>query len=116
MSDEDEVKRLQRLRDKQVGARDARAKADRKRAKVMQSRPRAQLSLSQELKNMPAKYMWPFPGAIIGFLMGVFIGWLAQATFGINATEIVALLVAFMGALIGFMLGRIRDEGHEGWR
>jgi len=116
MSDEDEVKRLQRLRDQQVRARDVRAKADRRRAQAMRSHPKARLSFTEEINKMPAKYTWPFPGAVIGFLIGAFIGWLAQATFGIYATEIVSLLMAFMGALIGFMLGRVRDEGHENWR
>ena len=116
MSKEDEeIERLRRLRDKQVTGRDARARADRKRAQTLQSRKK-KISFSEEFNNLPAKYTWPFVGAPIGFLMGIFIGWLAQATFQINAIEITALLVAFVGAFVAFMLGRIRDSGHEDWK
>jgi uncharacterized transporter YbjL len=113
---DDEAERLARLRDQQVSKRDARAAADHRRAKSMSARPRGKLSLSEEIKNMPKKYTWPIIGVPVGFGLGLFIGLIVELTFHIRASEVVALLVAFMGGLIAFMLGRIRDSGREGWR
>ncbi|HLF00509.1 MAG TPA: hypothetical protein VI547_00940 [Anaerolineales bacterium] len=113
---DDESERLARLRDRQVSKRDARAASDRRRAKSMAAKPRGKLSVIEEIKKMPNKYTWPIIGVPIGFGLGLFIGLIVELSFGIRASEIVALLVAFMGGLIAFMLGRIRDSGRENWR
>jgi hypothetical protein len=116
-NDDDETRRLERLRDRQVAGRDARAKADRRRAHALGSRPRQKLSLAQEIQNMPAKYTWPFIGAPIGLGLGMFIGWLIEATAHLNnAYEVMTLLGAFLGGFIAFALGRVRDSGREDWK
>ena len=115
MSEPDEVERLRRLREQQIGARDPTAKA-RRHYDIVGRRPRPKFSVTEELQHLPAKVTWIFYGALIGLVLGVAIGWVVDLMFQVGCVEYIAFFLTLWGGIVGRLVGQARDSGREDWR
>ncbi len=115
MSERDEIERLRRLREQQIGARDPTVKA-RRHYEIVGKRSRPAFSLTEELRQLPAKVTWIFWGALIGLLGGVAVGLVIDVMFRVNIVEYIAVFFLLWGGVVGRILGKARDAGREDWR
>jgi VIT1/CCC1 family predicted Fe2+/Mn2+ transporter len=102
--------RLQRLREKQIGARDPLAKRRKVDAKVAARRRVTVKRFSvRDLTQIPHKYVWALIGAILGVLVVIFL-----PHFWPDPRAILVALVALLFLVaLGFMLGRAMDTRDE---
>ncbi len=114
MSEQEELERLRRLREQQLGARDPEVK-QRAYASRMAKRYKPNY-FSDILKDPPYKVRWALGGVVIGFLLGLFIGFIVDYTFQSQWIGYIAFGLLVWGAIVGFIMGRGRDSGNEGWR
>jgi uncharacterized protein YacL len=107
----DELERLQRLRERQLSARDPRAKERRTQRKVAARRRklRKRLTLKDILLDIP--YKWQ--GVIIGAIIGVIISIVLTLTVESSWVELLGLLAVLFIAMIGFVIGQALDAREE---
>jgi len=115
MSEQDEIERLRRLREQQIGARDPTAKA-RRHYEIVGNRPRPTFSLVEEIKLLPAKVTWVFYGAVIGLIAGIAIGLVVDMMFKFGCAGYLAIFLMLWGGIVGRILGKARDSGREDWQ
>jgi hypothetical protein len=115
MSEQDEIERLRRLREQQIGARDPAAKA-RRHYEIVGHRPRPTFSLMEEIKLLPAKVTWIFYGAVIGLIVGFAVGLVVDMMFQFGCAGYIAIFLMLWGGVVGRILGKARDSGREDWQ
>jgi hypothetical protein len=111
MSNQDEIERLRRLREKQLKARDPLAKQRKIDRQVAARRRKKQKSFSVGgmIRDMP--YKWR--GAIIGAVIGMGISIILTMVLTSKWTDIIGLLIVVFLTIIGLMFGQAFDAREE---
>jgi hypothetical protein len=107
----DEIERIQRIRDQQIRARDPRAR-DRKRQQKVRARYREEtFSFQDVLRNIPAKW-W---GMIIGGIIGLVVAIALNKAIEIEASwmEYVGYVIVLFGIVLGRGVGAAMDWSEE---
>ncbi len=110
---DDEIRRLQRLRDEQLSARDptAKVRATQQRLAARRRSTRKKASVWTVIQDLPAKWLWMIVGLLVGLAVAVIINIIAQAQWA----QIVGGVVVVFGLVAGRVMGAIRDWGDEDW-
>ena len=110
---DDEIRRLQRLRDEQLRTRDPTAKERAKQRRIAARRrsTRKKTTVWTVITDFPAKWLLMIVGALIGLLIALIINILVQAQWA----QIVGGVVVVFGLVVGRVLGAVRDWGDEDW-
>ena len=102
--------RLQRLREKQIGARDPLAKRRKVDAKVA---ARRRITVKRftvgELRQLPHKYAWAFFGAVLGVLVVIFLPYF----WADKKAMLISIVAFFFLVTVGFFFGRALDARDE---
>jgi len=102
--------RLQRLREKQISARDPHAKQRKVEAKVAARRRTTVKRFSlRMLSEIPHKYVWALVGAVLGVLVIIILPffWPDPRAY------LVALVALLFLVAVGYVLGRALDARDE---
>ena len=110
---EDEIRRLQRLRDEQLQARDPLAKehARQHRIATKHHSTRKKITAKSVILDFPAKWQYMVIGVLIGLLVALIINIFIQAQWA----QIVGGVLVVFGLVAGRVMGAIRDWGNEDW-
>jgi predicted histidine transporter YuiF (NhaC family) len=110
---EDEIRRLQRLRDEQLQARDPTAKerARQQRLVTKHRHTRKKITAKSVFLDLPAKWQYMLIGTLIGLLVALVINIVVQAQWA----QIVGGGLVVFGLVAGRVMGAIRDWGNEDW-
>lgn len=110
---EDEVRRLQCLRDEQLQTRDPTAKerARQQRLVTKHSHRRKKMTVKSILMDFPAKWQYMVIGTLIGLLVALVINILVQEPWA----QIVGGVLIVFGLVGGRLVGASRDWGNEDW-
>ncbi len=110
---EDEIRRLQRLRDEQLRARDplARERATHQRLSAKHRRTRKRTTVWDIIMDFPAKWLYMLIGLLIGVLMALVLNILIQASW----SQIVGGVLVVFGLVAGRVFGAIIDWKDEDW-
>jgi hypothetical protein len=102
--------RLQRLREKQIGARDPLAKRRRVDAKVAARRRTTVKRFSVgDLKQLPHKYTYALFGAVLGVLTVI----LLPFYWADSKALLISIVALFFLVTVGFFFGRALDTRDE---
>jgi len=71
MNDRDEIERIQRIRERQLAARDPKAKERAVQRKVAARYKKEPITVQDVVANIPAKWWGTIIGAIIGFILAL---------------------------------------------
>jgi hypothetical protein len=112
-SQDDEIERLKRLRERQLSDRDPRKRDKRFQYRVSQ-RPKKKLTVEDVLKDIPSKW-W---GMIIGGIIGIALAIVVNIALGEIASWIqyVGIIIVLSLVVLGRLLGAAvswREEDHE---
>lgn len=112
-SQEDEVRRLQRLRDEQLRDRDPNAKknAQYKRVVINYQSRQKRITLGSVINDLPAKFWF----MIIGGLLGVVLALVLLILIAEPWVKTVGLIAVLFGLVSGRVMGAARDWGSEDW-
>ena len=109
-SEEDEIRRIQRIREQQIGRRKP-VKADKQLSKAATRRKDwSKYSLGQAIRDMPAKWVYMLIGAAFGFLIAMIVWW---AFYQTAWAPYAALIIVLVCALVGRVFGLAEDFKHE---
>ncbi len=104
----DELERLKRLRDRQIGARDPMKKQDKIQRQVSaKAQNREKYTLSDALNDMPAKFTWMVAGGFIGLVVGGTIALVVKVPW----TPYLAIGLILFGLIAGAVAGNSVDMG-----
>lgn len=103
----DDVERLKRIRDRQVGLRDPQTTQQRLQHDIASRRRKSvkKFSSRQVVKEIPHKAR----GAVIGAFIGVLILAFAPLIVDSPWTDVIGILSIVMLAIFGFLMGRAMD-------
>jgi len=110
---EDEIRRLQRLRDEQLQARDPQAKA-RTRNQRLATKHRwvkKKTSVWEIIRDFPAKWYYMLIGLLITFPAAVLLNVLVNAPWTLTVGGVIVLF----GVVAGRVIGAVFDWRDEGW-
>jgi predicted histidine transporter YuiF (NhaC family) len=110
---EDEIRRLQRLRDEQLQARDPTAKerAQQQRLVARHHKTRKKITAKSVIQDFPAKWQFMVIGALIGLTVALIINIMFQAQWA----QIVGGVLVLFGLVAGRVMGAVKDWGKEDW-
>ena len=110
---EDEIRRLQRLRDEQLQARDPTAKerARQQRLVTKHRTTRQKITAKSVFLDFAAKWQYMVIGALLGLMIALIINILVQAQWA----QIVGGVLVVFGLVAGRVMGAIKDWGNEDW-
>ncbi len=110
---EDEIRRLQHLRQEQLNARDptARDRATQQRISKRHRRRKKRPTLKSIILDFPAKWLLMIIGGLIGVLIALIINMIVQDPWA----RIVGWILIVFGIVAGRMMGAVRDWGDEDW-
>ncbi len=107
----DEIERIQRIRDQQVRARDPRAR-DRKRQQKVSARYKEEtFSFQDLLKSIPTKWWGMIIGGIIGLVFAIVLNKVVETEA--SWMEYVWYVIVFFGVAIGRGVGAAMDWSEE---
>ena len=113
-SQNDEVERLRRLRERQIRLRDPKAKDRKVQHKVSARYKKEELTVEGVIRDIPGKWMGTILGAILGIILAVAFNLLVESeAFWI---EYVGYFLVAVCAILGRGLGAAmdwRDGDHE---
>ncbi len=108
----DEIERIQRIREQQIRARDPRA-TDRKRAqRIRTRRTHNKVTFGDAVRDIPGKWWGTILGGLIGLIAAMILGDMVKTSWVIYAE----FIIVFAGAVIGRTLGMVmdwREEDHD---
>jgi hypothetical protein len=112
-SEEDEVKRLQRLREQQLQARDPNAKkvAQYRRTVTNYQKRQKRMTVKSVISDLPAKFWFMLIGGLLGAVTALVLLILIQESW----VKAVAWIVILFGLVSGRVMGAARDWGDEDW-
>jgi uncharacterized membrane protein len=110
---EDEIRRLQRIRDEQLQARDptAKGRAQQQRLVKKHGHSRKKMTAKSIIMDFPAKWQFMVIGTLIGVLVALVLNIFVQAQWA----QIVGGVLIVFGLVAGRMMGAIKDWGNEDW-
>ncbi|MBN2002283.1 MAG: hypothetical protein JXA21_02905 [Anaerolineae bacterium] len=111
---EDELRRLQRLRDEQLRSRDPTAKdrATQQRLSARHRSSRKRITLTSIIRDFPFKWLLMIVGGLIGIVVAIIINLVIPNDPTVRA---VGIIIVIFGFVAGRMMGAIRDWGDEDW-
>ena len=112
-SQEDEIRRLQRLREQQLKSRDPTAKQTKQYQRTV-SRYRShqkKMTMKSIINDLPAKFWY----MVIGTLLGVVIALALNIFFPQPWVRMVSWVFVLFGLVGGRLVGAARDWGDEDW-
>ncbi len=111
---EDEIRRLQRLRDEQLRSRDPTAKdrATQQRLSARHRGSRKRITAKSVIRDFPFKWRLMVIGGIIGIVVAVIINLVMPND---PTIRVVGIILVVFGFVAGRVMGAIRDWGDEGW-
>ena len=103
----DEVERLKRIRDRQVGLRDPQTEQQRLQRGIASRRRKSvkEYSSRQVVREIPYKARGAVIGAFIGILILAFVPLIVDSPW----TDVLGILSIVMLAIFGFFMGRALD-------
>ncbi len=110
---EDEIRRLQRLRDEQLSSRDPTAKdrAKMQRISTRHRKSRQPLTVKRIIQDLPAKWLLMIIGGVIGVIVALIMNMIADDPW----VRIASYVVIVFGIVAGRVMGAVRDWGDEDW-
>ncbi len=115
---DDEIRRLRRLRERQLQARDpqAKIKATHKRLAKHHEKTKEKLTVRTFLRDMPLRIWYSFLGLLIGALLGLMIYAIADANLTpANWVKYLAIFLALFGFVVGRVVGAAMEWRSDGW-
>jgi len=108
---DDEIRRLQRLRERQLQARDPHAKQRKIDRRIADRRRRLEKreSFSSIFTDVPHKWQGVVVGVLIGAIISILLSLLVHAAW----TDVIGVALIVVFAIIGFYFGQaldVRDE------
>ena len=113
-SQNDEIERIKRLRERQIRLRDPRAKDHEIQHKIAQRYKPRKLTLASVIEDVPGKWWGMLFGAIIGLIIAITINVLVD--FPSYWMEWIIYLLVLIGGVTGRFLGAAMDwtdEDHD---
>ena len=112
-SSEDEIRRLQRLRDQQIRERDPTAKKVAQYQRTVSSYKQRQkkITLGSVIDDLPAKLLDMVIGTLLGIALAIVLRLIINEPW-INA---LGLILVVFGLVSGRVMGAARDWGDEDW-
>jgi hypothetical protein len=113
-SQNDEVERLRRLRDRQISLRDPKAKDHAIQHKIAQRYKPKKLTLASVIEAIPGRWIGMFFGGLFGLIIAIAINVLVD--FPAAWMEWIAYLLILVGVFLGRGLGAAMDwtdEDHD---
>jgi hypothetical protein len=107
----DEIERIQRIREQQIRARDPRARQRKIQRKISARRREEKFSFQDIVKNIPAKW-W---GMIIGGIVGLVVAIMFDQAVEIEESwvEYVGYVIVLAGVVLGRGVGAALDWSEE---
>ncbi len=114
MSDNDEIERLKRIRDRQIQLRDPQAKDREVQHRVASRYKKPELTVKSIIKDIPGKWMGTILGAIVGIIIAVALNLALdfEAAWMEYAIYLIVAICAAMGRALGAAMDW-REEDHE---
>jgi len=111
---DDELRRLQRLRDEQLRSRDPTAKdrATQQRISARHRGSQKRITAKSVIRDFPLKWRWMVLGGVIGILVAVIINLVVPNN---PIVQGVGVILVIFGFVAGRMMGAVRDWGDEDW-
>lgn len=112
-SQEDEVKRIQRLRDQQIRDRDPTAKktAQYRHAVAKYKKRQKRITLRSVINDLPAKIWFMVIGGLLGAVLAIALLILIDEPW----VKAVSWIIIIFGLVSGRVMGATRDWGNEDW-
>jgi hypothetical protein len=110
----DEIERIQRIREQQVRARDPRARARKTHQRISARRKEETFSFQDLLGSIPAKWWGMLIGGVVGLVLAIVLNKAVEAEA--SWMEYVWYVVVLFGVVIGRGVGAAMDwseEDHE---
>ena len=114
MSDQEEIERLKRIRDRQIRLRDPQAKDHEIQHRIASRYEKPKLTLESIIKDIPGKWMGMIVGGILGIIIAVTLN--VVLDFEVAWMEYALYLIVAICAAMGRALGAAmdwREEDHE---
>ena len=112
---DDEIRRLQRLREEQLQARDPKAKEQAQSQRIAarhHARQHKRITLKSIIMDFPMKWLLMIVGGLLGILVAVIINMVIPND---PVIQIVGYVAIVFGIVAGRVMGAIRDWGDEDW-
>lgn len=107
----EEIERLKRLRDRQIGARDPTIKDKQLHHTISARRKADRYTLKDAVKELQSKWTWMIGGAVIGLAFGVVF---SSAIPG-EWADVAGYFMIFAGAVVGRAVGAAVDSRSDDW-
>jgi hypothetical protein len=114
MSNQDEIERIRRLRERQLKQRDPKAKDNAVQHRIAQRYKPKKLTAADVIRDIPGKWLGTIFGALFGIIVAVAINLLVD--FPASWMEYVLYFLVLVCAVMGRGLGAAmdwRDEDHD---
>ncbi|HNT77163.1 MAG TPA: hypothetical protein PKH77_19300 [Anaerolineae bacterium] len=110
---DDEIRRLQRLRNEQLSSRDPTAKdrAKMQRISKRHHKSRQPFTIKRILRDLPAKWLLMIIGGVIGIIVALIMNMIVDDPW----VRIASYVVIVFGLVAGRIMGAVRDWGDEDW-
>ena len=110
MSDQNEIERIERIRERQLRARDPKA-YDKKIMRHVSAgyRKKSQLTFRDVLRDIPGKWWGMLCGGIFGLVVAVLVNVALEASWA----KYLGYLIVFACVVIGRLLGTVLDWREE---
>jgi len=112
---DDEIRRLQRLKQEQLQARDPKAKERVQSQRIAlrhRGRQKKRITLKSIIMDFPMKWLWMFLGAMLGVFVAIVINMIVPND---PIVQIVGYIFIVFGLVAGRIMGAARDWGDEDW-
>ena len=112
-SSENEVRRLQRLRDQQIRDRDPTAKkvAQYRRTVTNYKKRQKRITLGSVINDLPAKIWFMVIGGLLGAVLAIVLLIIIDEPW----VKALGIIVILFGLISGRVMGAARDWGDEDW-
>ncbi len=113
-SQNDEIERIKRIRERQLQLRDPKAKDRQIQSRVASRYEKEKVTVNSVIRDIPGKWIGMFLGAIIGFILAIAINLLVD--FPAAWMEYLVYFIVLVCVVMGRGLGAAmdwRDEDHE---
>jgi VIT1/CCC1 family predicted Fe2+/Mn2+ transporter len=107
MSNQDDLERIRKIRDRQLGLRDHSVETKRVQHEISKKRRRSveKFSFGGIFKDIPKMIIGTLIGMVLGILVFLILPYLTDAAW----VDIAGVIITIFGAVFGFFYGRAMD-------